>query len=90
MRRLEPHQYRPPAGGRRTPAAQIRSDRFTDVRGQWQTFGTVCFAAHDDFTGSPIDIVARWLGDFARPQAETDQGGQDREVAAAIPDAAVA
>jgi hypothetical protein len=59
VRRLDPHEYSPATGGRRTPAAQVRSYRFTDVRGQWETFDTVGFATHDDFTGSPIDIVER-------------------------------
>src|SRR5271165_1802233 len=90
MRRLDPYEYRPPVGRCRTAAVQVRSDRFTDVRGQWQTFGTVRFATHDDLAGSPIDVVERKLGDFGRPQAETDQHGQDCEVAAAIAGAAVA
>jgi hypothetical protein len=90
MRRLDPYEYRPPVGRCRTAAKQIRSDRLTDVPGQWQTFVTICFAMHHDLAGSPIDVVERKLGDFGRPQAETDQHGQDREVAAAIQGAVVA
>ena len=77
--------------GARWPAAvQVRSHRFTDVRGQWQTFGTVRFTTHEDFAGSPIDIVEHKLSDFARPQAEPDQHGQDREIAAAVVSVAIA
>jgi hypothetical protein len=90
MRSLGPYEYRPAMGARWTAAMQVRSHRFTDVRGQRQTFGTVRFTTHDDFAGSPIDIVEYKLGDFARPQAEPDQHGQDREVAAAVLGVAVA
>jgi hypothetical protein len=69
---------------------QIRSDGFTHVPGQWEAFGTTCFATHDDLAGSPIDVFKRKLGDFGRPQAETDRHGQDRNVAAAVLSAAVA
>ena len=90
MRRLDPYEHRPAMGARRTAAMQVRSERFTDVSGQRETFGTIRFAMHDDLTGSPIDIIERKRGNFASPQAETDQHGQDREVAAAVPSAAVA
>jgi hypothetical protein len=69
---------------------QVSSYHFTNVPGQWETLVTICFAMHHDLAGSPIDIVERKVGDFGRPQAEADQHGQDREVAAAIPRAAVA
>jgi hypothetical protein len=90
MGRLDPYEYRPPEGRCRTAAVQVRSDRFTDVSGQREAFGAICFATHDDLSGSPIDVFERKLGDFGRPQAETGQHGQDREVAAAILGAAVA
>jgi hypothetical protein len=90
MRRLDPYEYRPPVGRCRTAAVQVRSDRFTDVTGQRETFGTICFATHDDLAGSPIDVFECKLGDLGRPQAETDQHGQDRKVATAILGAAVA
>jgi hypothetical protein len=90
MRRLDPDEYRPAMGARRTAAVKVHSHRFTDVRGQWETFDTICFTTHNDLAGSPIDILERKLGDFGRPQAETDQHAQDREVAAAVPSAAVA
>jgi len=90
MRRLDPHEHRPATGARRTTTLQVRSDRGTGIRGQWETFETICFATHDDLTGSPIDVVKRQSGDLTRPQAETDQHGQDREVATAVLRAAVA
>ena len=89
MRSLDPYEYRSAMSARRPTAMQVRSDRFTDVRGQRETFGTICFTTHNDLAGSPIDIVERKLGDFGRPQAETDQHGQDREVAAAVLSVAV-
>ena len=90
MRSLDPDEYRPAPGARRTAAVQVSSYRFTDVPGQWETFVTVGFTVHHDLAGSPIDVVQCKVGDFGRPQAETDQHGQDREVAAAIRGAAVA
>ncbi len=90
MRRLDPYEHRPATGTRRTTAFEISSDRLTDIRGQWEAFRTICFASHDDLAGSPIDVVKRQPGDLARPQAKTDQHGQDREVATAVLRAAVA
>ena len=90
MSSLDAHEYRPALGTCGTAAAQVCRHRFADVRRQWKMFNTASFTAHDDLAGSPIDIVKTKLGDFARPQAETDQHGHDREVAAAVSSAAVA
>jgi hypothetical protein len=90
MRSLDPYEYRPPMGSCRTPAVQVSSDRFTDIPRQGEAFSTIGFTSDDDLASTPIDIVDRKLGDFGRPQAETDQHGQDRKVAAAVLSAAVA
>jgi hypothetical protein len=57
---------------------------------QRQTLGTLSFAAHHDLAGTPVDIVEPKRGDFARPQAKTNQNCQDGDVAAAIPSADIA
>jgi hypothetical protein len=59
MRSLDPYEYRSAMSARRPTAMQVRSDRSTDVRGQRETFGTICFTTHNDLAGSPIDIVER-------------------------------
>src|SRR4051795_2035829 len=53
MRSLDPHEYRPARRACGPAVAQIRSHRFTDVRRQRETLGTVCFAADDDLAGPP-------------------------------------
>src|SRR3954465_1769338 len=89
MRSLAPPEYRPARRACGPAVAQIRSHRFTDVRRQRETLGTVCFAADDDLAGPPLHIVVPKLGDFARSYAETDQHGQDRVITATVGSTAV-
>jgi hypothetical protein len=57
MRSLDPYKYSPPLGARGTTTQKIGSDRVTDVWGQRETLGAVRLTVHDDFAGSPIDVV---------------------------------
>src|SRR5580658_296031 len=90
MRSLDAYKYRAAIGARRTASAQIRRHRLADIRGQGETFGAVCLAAHHDLTNSPIDILQPKFGDFAGPHTEANQHGHYREVAAAVRGAVVA
>jgi hypothetical protein len=72
MRRLDPDEYRPAMGARRTAAVKVHSHRFTDVRGQWETFDTVCFTTHNDLAGSPIDWSASLATSTARKPRRTN------------------
>jgi hypothetical protein len=85
MWRFDSNKYCSPLGARRTAMLQILGHCAADIRGQRDTFEAVCFAAHDDFTGSPVDIVQPELRYFARPQTETDQNGQNGDVPATAP-----
>jgi hypothetical protein len=83
--RYGPYEYRSALRVYRTAAAQVCCHRFSDIRGQWDSLRTVALTArNDDLTRSPINVVESKLGDFTRPQAQTNQHGKDREVAAPI------
>ena len=70
---------------------QVSRDCFADIRGQWQSFGAIAFAVgNHDLAGSPIDVLKLQFGDFARPQAQANKHGQDREVTTATSSAGVA
>ena len=43
----------------------------------------IALAAEGDRARAPVDIVKREPGDLAAPQAEPDQQGQNRQIAAA-------
>jgi hypothetical protein len=74
-----------------TAVMQVSRDCFADIRGQWQSFGTIAFAVcNHDLAGSPIDVVELKFGDFARPQAQANKHGQDREVTTATSGAGIA
>jgi hypothetical protein len=83
MWRYGPYEYRSALRVYRTAAAQVCCHRCSDIRGQWDSLLTVAFTVrNDDLTGSPINVVESKLGDFTRPQAQTNKHGKDREVTA--------
>lgn len=82
--RPDSHKYCPALGGPGTAVAQIGRHRFADIGRQGKVFDAASFAPYENLTGPPIQVVKLELGDFPRPQAETNQHGQDREVAAAV------
>jgi len=82
MKSLDPHEDRPAFGARGAAMAQIGSHRFPDVGGRREALGAVALAVHDDLARSPIDMVELKCRDFARPQPETDERGQDRHIPA--------
>ena len=65
MRSLDADKYRPPRALAGRPLCRYSSHRFTDVPWQRNTFDTICFATHDDFAGSPIDVVESSLATSA-------------------------
>ncbi|WP_245435226.1 hypothetical protein [Mesorhizobium sp. WSM3879] len=82
--RPDSHKYCPALGGPGTAVAQIGRHRFADIGRQGKVFDAASFAPYENLTGPPIQVVKLELGDFPRPQAETNQHSQDREVAAAV------
>jgi hypothetical protein len=73
MGRPDAHEDGPALGGPGTAVAQISRHRFADVGRQGKAFDAASFAPHEELTGPPIQVVKLELGDFPRPQAETNQ-----------------
>jgi hypothetical protein len=89
--RYGPYEYCTALRVYRTAVAQVCCQRFSDIRGQWESFCTVAFTlCDDDLAGSPIDVVKLKLGDFTRPQTQTNKHGQDRKVTATASSGGVA
>jgi hypothetical protein len=91
MRSSDPGKHCAALRACRTAVMQVRGDCFADIRGQWQSFGTIAFAVcNHDLAGSPINVVKLKFGDFACPQAQANKHRQDREVTTATSGADVA
>ncbi len=68
----------------RWPApAQPAGQRLTDIGRQREPFLPATLAADDDLTGPPVQVRELQSCDLARPQAQSGQQRQDREVPAA-------
>jgi hypothetical protein len=63
--------------------------RLTDVGRQRQPLGLVSLPADDERAGPPIEVVEPKRGELPRAQAEADERGQDGEVSAPSPCAAI-
>lgn len=70
--------------------AQIFCQSATDIWRKGQSLVTITLAAHAERAGAPVDIVEPEPGNFATPQAEPDQQGQDRQIANANDRAGIA
>ena len=75
-------EYGPALGIRRSGVLQIFGHPVTDIGWKWYSFMTISLAAHTDRASAPIDIAEPEPGDLAAPQAEPNQQGQDRQIAA--------
>ena len=78
-----PNEHGPAPGVRGTGVLQVFDQPATDIGRQRHPFTTIALAAHDDCARAPIDIVQRERCNLAAPQAEADQQGQNRQIAAA-------
>ena len=69
-----------PPCARGTAAAEIRRDRLADVGRGWQPLCPVALARDDELARPPVEGIDREPRHLARPQPETDEEGEDREV----------
>jgi hypothetical protein len=61
------HEHSPTFGALWTTAAQIASQRFTDVAGQRQALDALPLTVNDDLASAPVDIIELENSDFADP-----------------------
>ncbi len=83
MGREVPDEHGPPLRVRRSGMAQVFGQSAADIRRKGEPLVTIALAAHADRARAPVDIVEPEPSDLAAPQAEPDQQGQDRQIAAA-------
>ena len=65
--------------------AQVVDQRVADIGREREALVAITLAADHDHTRAPVDVPELERGDFARPQPQARQHGQDREIAPARP-----
>ena len=67
-----------------TAAQRVRGDRLADIGGIGSRSSRACLAAHDDLPGPPIEVIQAQARRPRRPQPESGEQHQHREVTRAV------